>query len=224
MATRFHFLASTAPSISPAFDAGWDVTASAVRRSMILKGTASLAEALADQTISIPTTTTQQVLFRQYISQVFHPTNLTGSITMVVRVLETNAGTNGFLAYVLRALSEDGGTVLGTLSSSMTNTGTEYATSAQTRIFAATAITPLVTGMAFRFCLELGVHAQAPTVTNNATMRFGNSAASDFALTSGLTTDLNPWFEITDDFGKFQFSHYQSVKAGSGIWTNERIR
>lgn len=230
MATRFHLHASgsiAAPN-NPAFDSGWEQTGQAVRLPMDVAGFKSALTALANTgNITVPITTTQQILCAQFVSnQVFRPARLDASMTlsMVMRVAESATSANVFLAYVLRAFTADGLTALATLASSMTNTGTEFPTTAATRIFSAIALTASTISEPWRLVLDLGGHAQAPTAGQTYLMRPGCDNASDFALTSGLTTDLNPWLELSADLNALRLNNYQSVKVGSGMGCGDRIR
>lgn len=183
---------------------------------------------LTDSTaITVPITTTQQILCAQFVSnQVFMPARLDASVTfsMVLRGLESATTANVVLAYVLRAFTADGSTSLGTLASSMVNSGTEFVATAATRIFSAIALTNTVIGQPWRLVIDIGGHAQAPTAAGTYTYRFGNSAASDFALTSALTTDLNPWIELSTNLRAVQFNNYQGIKVSDGMSTSEKIR
>ena len=78
-----------------------------------------LVTTLADMSaITVPITTTQQYLCRQFVTDICRPALLQGTFSMVLRGLENATTNNVFLAYVLRAVTPDGGTFLGTLSSS----------------------------------------------------------------------------------------------------------
>lgn len=230
MSTRFYLQASgaIAPPTNPAFDAGWEQTAQATRLPMVAKAQQSVQTTLANSSaITVPITTTQQIACFQFTSdQVFDPVRLDGSVTdsMVIRTSESNTGANAFLAYVLRAFSAAGDRPLATLASSMTNAGTEYAAAAQTRIFSAIALTPATLNEPWRLVLDIGSHAQAPTVAATFNLRPGSNAASDFALTSGLTTDLNPWIELSVNLNAQQINNYQHVRVGNGMSTSEGIR
>lgn len=228
MASRFYMQASGTPNISPAVDAGWEQSGQVTRLDTEMKQYVSAVTALANSSaITVPVTTTQQIVGYQFITpRTFLPVRLDTSVTfsMVIRGLENATTNNVFLAYVLRAVSQDGGTVLGTLSSSMTNAGTEFTGSAETRIFTATAITATTLSEPFRLVLEVGGHAQGPSAGGSYTYRVGTNAASDFALTSALTTDLNPWWELSVNLNAQPVSNYQAVKVGTGMWTGERIR
>lgn len=234
MSSRFylHASGSIASPTNPAFDAGWEQTGQAVRLPMDLKSRVGPLTALTDSAnITVPITTTQQILCYQFVSnQVFRPVRLDAStlFSMVIRTDESATSANCFLAYVLRAFRADGALSLGTLASSMTNAGTEYSTASQTRIFGngstTVALTATTIGEPWRLVLDLGSHAQAPSAAQTYFLRAGCNAGSDFALTSGLTTDLNPWIELSKDLNATQFNNYQGVSAGGGMWVTEKIR
>lgn len=234
MPTRFYFQASGSPAISPAFDSGWEQTGQAVRLPMPRKATLSVRTALADGTsITVPITTTQQILHAQLISDdIFLPVRLDASVlwSVVVRTSESTTDANVKLAYVLRAFPAAGGTSLGTLASQMNNTGTEYSLTGapSTRIFGdgttTVALTPATLSVPWRLVLELGGHANSPVSAQSYIHRLGCNAASDFALTSALTTDLNPWMELSVNLQAVRANNYQHARAGSGISVSERIR
>ena len=226
MATRFylHASGSIACPNNPAFDAGWEQTGQATRLPMDDKKQLSATTTLADWgTRTVPITTVQQILGNQFTSnQVYRPVRLDASVlfSMVIRGLESATTANVFLAYVLRAFSAAGDRVLGTLASSMTNTGTEFAATAATRIFGdgttTIALTNTVINEPWRLVLDLGGHAQAPTAATTYTFRTGCSAATDFALTSALTTDLNPWIELSVNLDSTGIGNYMDIYAGRG--------
>lgn len=202
MPTRFYMSNVAQPDgLTPSPDGGWEQTGQGDRAYSPRKGINAQLSALANQAAkTVPITTTQQIAARQFLTDpVPYPLRLTGTFSMVLRGLENATTNNVFLAYVLRVLSKDGATVRGTLASSMTNAGTEFAATAATRIFSAVALTPLNLEAGDRFCLEVGGHAQAPSAAGSFTYRFGVAQGADFALTSGLTTDLNPWWELSQD-------------------------
>lgn len=224
MPTRFYLHATGSAALSPAFDAGWEQTGQAIRRPMDVKMALTATTPLTDSSaITVPITTTQQILAYQFVSnQVFLPVRLDASVlfSMVLRGLESATTANVFLAYVLRAFPANGTTALATLASSMTNTGTEFAATAATRIFgngtSTVALTATTVSEPWRLVLEVGGHAQAPTAAGTYTYRVGCSATSDFALTSALTTDLNPWMELSVNLDSTRFGNYQDLRAGRG--------
>ena len=222
MPTLFHFPSTGTPTVSPAFDAGWEQTGQAVRLWM---PRATMDDAVSAKTnsaaITVPNTTTQQILCYQFISRdVFVPFRFDAShvFAMCIRGLESALTANVFLAYVLRCLAADGNnTVLGTLSSSMTNAGTEFVATAETRIFGngvtTVALSALTCGVPFRLVLEVGGHAQAPSAAGSYTYRTGVDAGGNFTLTSGLTTDFNPFMYTTADLGTTRLQNFMAPRS-----------
>lgn len=228
MATRFYFPAegAGAPTLSPAFDAGWEQTGQATRLNLVRKGLTSAASALANTgTRTVPITTTQDILCNQFVSEPFtRPVLMDAGVrfSLVIRVLESAGTANVTLACVVR-LVDSGGTSRGTLFSTF-STGTEFPTTAATRIVSATAITSILTNPGDCIVVEIGGNAAAPTAGTTYTMRQGYSATSDFALTAALTTDLNPWCEFSTDLFGTTLNNYQSARASDGMSVGERIR
>ena len=234
-ATRFYFgsVDGTNP-VSPAFaTASWEQTGEATRRKLYFKNTFDgVLSALTSKQVTVPITTTQDILNVQFVSDPIPAQSLIGNFSMVVRCSENATSNNAHLAGILRVCSQDGGTFRGTLWSSFT-TISEFALHASqaTRIIAAVAITPLTTQPGDRLVLEVGVRANAPSASGNAQQRFGNSAVAgspgvfdDFALTTALTTDLNPWAELAQDLRAMQFENFKSVRYGTGMSGTERLR
>jgi hypothetical protein len=233
MPTRFYLHSAGTPAISPAFNAGgagWDQTGQAVRLPMDVTAQQGSFTALANSAnITIPITTTQQILCYQFVSnQVFRSGRMRSSDTMsmVLKCLESATTANAFLAYSLYAVEAASGGLITAFQSSMTNAGTEFAiTTAATRIFNAVgALNTSALPVPWRMVLELGAHAQAPSAATTYTLRVGTNAASDFALTSALTTDLNPWMELSADLNNVHVGNYHAAKVGNGMSTGERIR
>lgn len=227
-ATRFYFPAegSGAPNISPAFDAGWEQTGQATRLKLLYKKTLSVLSTLADTgTRTVPITTTQDILCNQFVSDPIPAQRIDTSclFSLVIRVVESNIAANVTLAIVVRVVSNDGGTVRGTLFSTF-NVDTEFPTTAATRIQTQSAVTAVTTQPGDRIVVEIGGHAAAPSSGQTYTMRQGNSNASDFALTTALTTDLNPWCEFSKDLFNVDVQSYKNVKVGDGMSTGEKIR
>lgn len=226
MATRFYLPAegSGAAAISPAFDAGWEQTAQGTRLKLLRKTGLSALSTLADTgTRTVPITTTQDILCNQWVSDEIPSQRFIGTVSYVGRVLESALTANITLALVVRVVNTDL-TVRGTLFSTF-SVDTEFAATAATRIQAASAVTALTTLPGDRLVIEVGGHATGPTAATTYTMRFGNSAATDFALTTALTTDLNPWIEFSQNIWSTDSNNFQSLKGGGSVISfSERIR
>lgn len=229
-ATRFYLGSVATPSISPAFDSNWEQTGQAVRRKLFYKRNLTALEALTTSTaVTIPITTTQDILIAQFVSDPLFRQRVridARNFSMVVGKCSEGATTaNAHLAYSIRVISQDGGTVRGTLRSSFT-TISEFplVASAATRIISAGAVTALTVQTGDRLVLEVGIRASAPTAAGSGSIRTGFDAASDFALTSGLTTDLNSWCEFAQDLFEVSNPNLQLVKAGDGMSVTEGFR
>ena len=223
MATRFYFDPTNTPSISPAFDASFEQTATAVRRKLVYKQTASSLITLANSAaFTIPITTTQDCLGVQFVSDPLPAQRINASnlFTLVMGVLEGTLAANATLAVVVRVVTSTG-TARGALFS-VYGTGLEYAVARETRIVSASALTALSVLSGDRLVVEVGVRATAPSAAGTFTLRLGNNAASDFALTAALTTDLNPWCEFSENLFPSSPNNYQNVSAGNGLSVTER--
>lgn len=227
MATRFYLHTTPVSSISPTKDAGWEGSPdnAAFHGSLVEKTGLTTLSTLNNQTTTTTSGLTEDDLVFQFVSQPIPPQNITGTVSSVVRCSEANALFNVTLAIVVRVLSQDGTAIRGTLFSTF-NTDTEFPldASAATRIVNAQAVTALTTQPGDRIVVEYGGHAAAPTATGATTIRFGSSTASDFALTSALTTDLNPWIEFSQNIWSSDTNNYQFVKVGNGMSSTEKIR
>lgn len=225
MATRFYLTTfdMTSPAQSPAVsatpDSNWEQTGGAtLTRRLDRKGVSDVLYTLGDTSaITIPITTTQDILGLQFVSLPIPPQILTGTVSLVIRCSENATTNNATLATVIRVVSQTGA-VRSTLFS-VFGTGTEYALTASsaTRIVSAQAITATTTQPGDRLVVELGTRATGPTAAGSFIMRYGNNATSDFALTEGLTTDLNPWVEFSQDIWDNDLNNYQFARAGGNM-------
>ena len=227
MATRFYFTTEAFP-LNPSTGTGWEQTVDgdAFRKKLLRKTALSTLSTLANQSVTVPITTTQDILSGKFYSDPIPPQRITGTVSIVIRCSENATTNNATLAVQIRVVSTDGNTQRGILFSNFNN-DTEFAltASAATRIVNAQALTAVTTQPGDRIVVEMGVHAAAPTAAGSAILRFGNSAASDFALTSALTTDLNPWIEFSDTIWPGDLNNYRFVNsADRAISVTEKIR
>lgn len=222
MATRFYLSNGGTAAVSPAYSATWEVSTDADRKPLVRKLLLSATDALADKTINIPNLTSQDILSRQFVSEPLPPQVITGTVSLVISATESGVTSNGTLAVAVTLVSQDGATVRGVMFS-VFGTDTEYATTASTRIVNAQALTQQTAQTGDRIVVEIGTTATTPALTTN-THRYGTSAATDFALTSALTTDLNPWIEFSQNLFPALSNNYQFVKVGNGMSSTERIR
>ncbi len=225
MATRFYFEPTIAAAVSPSFDAGWEQTGQVVRRALPYKAEVSVLTAFADSTaITVPITTTQDILCYQFVSVPLLPRRIIGTCSFVMRCLESSTNANVTLAAVLKAVSQDGNTIFGTLFSTF-STDTEFAiTTADTRFWVTQALTALSVDEVWRLVLEVGGHGAAPAAATTYTMRAGFSSATDLAYSTGVTTDNNPSLEMSEDLFGTVINNFMSCDVGDGMSVGEKIR
>jgi len=228
--TRFYLNESAATTLTPAFDGSWEQTGQAVRRMMYpYKSNTTLT----GMTVTVPTTTTQDILARQYQSPPLRAAiNFKTSVQMSIRCSESLAAANAYLAFVLRVISGDGqGTVRGTIDSRQTTTGaTEFPTTANaaTRIWDIAASANTIYGQVGDIIVfEVGVRANSPGSAQSAVLTFGDNNANDLPLTSANTNNYNPWLDLgMYCFGGFDLQNWtpSALRVGDGMGTTERFR
>jgi len=225
MATRFYLTNSGTVSVSPAFSSSgaWSQTGEADRMPLILERKLSSISTLTDKQVTVPITDSNNILNRQFISEPIAGQVISGTLSCVIRCSEDAATTNVNLAVVAYLVNS-----VGTLRSIMLNnlTGTEFdlTAGASTRIKDVVSLTSRTAQNDDRIVIEIGVRSASPSVGGSAIERFGTSGGTDFALTSGLTTDLNPWVEFSQDIiMSTNIGNYPPyIKVGNGMGRSER--
>jgi hypothetical protein len=210
MATRFYLPANTAPTppITVTPSASWDVTTAFDSRptTTFYTGTAITAGSRAKGS-AVANTNRLDV---QFIGsqKLDAQTIAVGTFSAVMRTVESAATTNAWLQVIIRVVDATGGTVRGTIFAGQTQTTTpsatvgavneEFGTTSATRILNAVATTAVTTQAGDLIVIETGARIGGTTSADTTTLRYGDdSTKSDFALTSGLTSDLNPWVELS---------------------------
>lgn len=213
-ARRFYMPSTGSPSggVTPAPGSAWNQTSGLVRRALVDSPSNS---ALGPRSVAdAGTVNNWHVLIDQYVSDALLPAKtIDGDFSFVIITQESSAQLNAFLRVVARVVSEDGATERGVL---LDHTGAvEFATGSQTRIVSAQAMTPQVASSGDRLVVEVGYRSGDSTSTGRTGfIRPGDpTATADFALTSGLTTDLRPWLEFSND----PFASEAVVYSGWGI-------
>lgn len=224
MATRF-YLTETGTSTVYTPDAGWEIASGYTKKLLVFKPQTSspLSTGGLQDNETVPITTTQDILSMQLISGPLHAQVISGTISAVISCFADVTTVNATFCLVARIVSSDGLVSRGTLFS-VFSTGTAYGTTLSTRIVNAQTLTPQRALDGDRLVIELGSHTAAPTTTGTVTMWGPFTAAADYALTAGLTTQINPWIEFSQDIYAPMPNNHQSFKVGDGMSTGERIR
>lgn len=222
MATRFYLSDVGDEPVAPSYDSNWEVVTDANRKPLIRKLLLETADALNYRTVDIPDAVSQDILSYQFISEPLRAQVIAGTVSLVIKCSENLITANASLAVVVNLFSQDGQTLRGTLFS-VFSTDSEFGTTASTRIVNTQNLTQLTAQEQDRIVVEIGATVSTPVLSTFVLYR-GNNAASDFALTSGLTTDLNPWIEFSQDLFSPMPNNYQFVSAGDGTSVTEKIR
>lgn len=219
MPTRFYFSTTAYSTNSPAYGPGWEQTGEAARYQLIYKKNLAVGIAASNEQVTVPITTTQDILNFQCVSVPIPPQRIIGTFSVVIRCSENATTDNATLAVLVKVVSQDGTVTRGTLYTNF-NAGTEFALTGApaTRIVNAAAVTATTTQPGDRLVVEIGVHATGPTTAGSAIERIIiDAAAADYALTTALTTALNPWCEFSQDIFSIVNNNYLIAKAPSGI-------
>lgn len=151
--------------------------------------------------------TVQNIAIHRCISSPLEAQSISGTFSAIQRVLESSTSADMSFQVGLYVISRDGSTTQATLygghttalSATVGALGQEMGATSSTRIIpAGTAISTFSCAKGDRLMALVGYRAHNSVTTSfSATQRFGDNAGSDFALTAGLTTDLNPWIELS---------------------------
>lgn len=202
-----------------AYDAGWELTTSAVRKYMSRQ---KLADAFANIAIAeTSTSTTYDVLWTQFYSDTLKAQTISGTIKSMFRCLETSAGLMCAQMSV-RVISQTG-TVRGTaITMSTAVLSSEFdAVTLTNRKFplaaswggAGAPLTSVVAQDDDRLVVEVGYRATNSTATSKTgTVELGTNKAADLAEDETSTTQNAPWIEFSQDL---LFTSDSGANAGS---------
>lgn len=210
--TRFYFPSSGASDVSPAFDAAWNSSGSAVRRKLPLPGE-HRTTAMATTTITSSATNPEKSLVAQYVSPPLRAQTLSGNLRGQFRALESAAGLNATLQIGVRVVSKDGATVRATLlavggTTTTATTPPELATSlTNRRLLTVGDVTPLVLTSytcvdGDRLVIELGLNDKSVSTVQTGGISLGDDS-TDLPENDTTTTAQNPWVEF-DSTIRFQ--------------------
>ncbi len=198
MATRFYYVANTAPPVTPAFDGGWNSTTGAVRRLMDVAKAATTEQS----TVSIGTTGPTYTCQVQLVSPPLAAQTISGTVTVISRGREntTNANVNK-RARSVRVVSGDGLTVRGTSAAwAATTSTTELSgTTLQGQQHALTAALTSVTVLdGDRLVVEVGYGVGTSGTSPQGLMEWGGTG-TDHGTANADVTGSVPWIEFSQD-------------------------
>jgi hypothetical protein len=209
---RFYLEATDAPAISPAFDAAWGQTTSAIRRKMSVNK--SSWSVLTEKTTPGETSATEiDALNAQFISEPLDgDQTITGTVKGIIKALQGGAAAatgDTRAQLVIRVVSNDGSIVRGTLLAADTGSLASEFTSAMTaRKYPKAWSSPgaTLTSVAAlhgdRIVIEVGGHHHN-VITTASTNRqeFGSGAARELPENeTDQTADAVGWIEFSQGF------------------------
>ena len=200
---RFYFPGSSshAAPVSPAFDARWDTTGSAIRRALLTAPATDSASTISNSETSAATV---QLLCFQHVSDSI-PTDRTfgGTVQGVISGRETSTGADAFLYVHAYVVSSDGATVRGTLFTLTNETELTTAAIDESRTFSGSvaAVSALAGD---RIVIESGTeHRNTDTISLTSRLTTSASSAGGFAdhtYTDGESnTSKRSWVEFSQD-------------------------
>jgi fibronectin-binding autotransporter adhesin len=209
MATRFYLPDGGTSPVTAAVHGGWEQTAGwSAWPTDVTKTNTTIGTGAPRSKGS--TTANNDRLDRIYISsqQLAAQTISAGTFSAVLRSVQSASTTDAWLQIMIHVVSSDGATLRGTLYAGSTATSEsasagaenqEFATTSQTRIKNAISTSSVVASAGDRIQIELGARINGTTSADTFTLRYGDeTATSDWALTAGLTTNLNGWVELSN--------------------------
>lgn len=203
MATRLYF-DTEAPTVSPTFDAAWEVTGSAVRRILADAKYASHAfESLAAATTSNTPAGAVDVLIAQYVSaELSGAQTISLAIKGQIRALESNAAADLRMQAVIWVRTSAGGvrgTLIGANAGALSN---EFFTSSRNikiPLNGSTVPTSVAAQDGDRIVVEIGYRKHESAVTSRTgTFAGGNPSGTDLAEDETTTTANVGWLEFAN--------------------------
>jgi hypothetical protein len=135
--------------------------------------------------------------------------SISGTVQMVMRCMESNAGANAQLAMAVKIIQPSGAdraTLLAVTSSDSAVSPYELTITLSTKrcwTLTETQPLPLTTQSALAgdyLVVEIGFRS-ATTTTRNISLRYGDAAASDCPYSDNDANDYNPWVEFSSTLG-----------------------
>lgn len=196
--TRFYLAATTTPSISPAFSASWNSTATMIRRQL---STIHGPNTHSTQSVSETSATSPyNVGLRQYVSFPINTASaITGNIKLQMMCKEVSTNADAHIAIIIRRFDSTGATDRGTMLA-LTVGATEFATSVTNRALTA-ALSSVSGSVGDVLVIDIGIQFQNSTTTaQTASLEFGRNWIDDLpeneTFGAGLATGGTPWIEF----------------------------
>lgn len=201
MPTRFYMPSSGAAAVSPAFDGGWDTTPNDRLKMVTTKISSSMTDLTTDEELSVLGT---KLGWRQYVSDPIPAQTVQGTVKGQIRVAEGDAAQNfDQVALVIKVVSNDGGTVRGTLLSIgghvAANEFTVNTTKTNRKIADGDSLSSVAASANDRIVIEIGCidSSFASLGADSLYASFGDDSGTDLPEDETTTAANNPWIEFS---------------------------
>jgi hypothetical protein len=213
--TRFYLPSSGEAAASPAFDAGWEDTSIAERHKAVTSRISSAMQTVAFTDIN---TSNRDILFRQYVSEPLAAQTIPAqTITAQIRGREAHPLGNMYLAWGIRVVSGDGGTVRGTLVA-VHRDNNELVVGTLTNRWDGVSGARLVVQSGDRLVFEVGTGG-APTsaIGHDSDLSLGDDNATDLPEDDTATTAYNPWVEFSQTLAFGRTLNFEPVVVATAF-------
>lgn len=203
---------TAAASLSPAFNASWNVTTGASRYKMTMS---ERGAGLADRTTSaVGAAAVRKVLADQWISAPMLAQTVTGTLTgqMKGKISSTSSSTGQLFAY-LRVCNSSGTITqdIGTL------TTTNLTTTTTNRTLISLNVGSVTISDGDCFVIEVGGnYSSGSNTTRTFTINKGNDRGTDLPVNNTATTADDPWFEFSYNIAFKASTWYVSPSGSDG--------
>ena len=205
MATRFYLPSTGAAAVTVANDSWTKTTGAGTALAAV---TAKISSAMGTITNTANGTAVTPTLIRQYVTRSFGAQTLTGTVSGVMRCIESNVNFSATLAFSVRACSSDGGTIrTGGLSIRYSDLYTtvppEMATSLTNRQLMDSAeatshtLSSITMSEGDRLVFEFGFTSNDTSTSRTGGISFGDNSATDCVFDQTGTAANNPWIEFS---------------------------
>ena len=201
MATKIYLPSSGAPAVTPS---SW-IFPEQINPLEFAGVVARINSALTTKTEPTGTTSPIQRVMLRYVIGPLAAQSISGTVRMVMRCREANAGANATLAMAVKIIQPNGAdraTLLAVTSADSASSPYEFTTTLDSRrCWKADETEPLdlTTQSATEgdyLVIEIGFRS-ATTVSRNIDLRYGDDNASDLTYGDAETNDFNPWVEFS---------------------------
>jgi hypothetical protein len=191
--TRFYLNLNTAATLTPTYNAGWNVTTGATRYAM--NTTKDVSAITSKTTSAVSGIAVGRCLLDQWISDPLAAQTITGTFTGQIRFNVSNiTSTTGQGFIYLRVINADGS--IATEVGSATTTVLTATLTNRTMISLPVGTLNITAGQ--RICIDLGwSYNIVAAVSRTCTISRGSAAAADLAADNTTITANNPWVQFS---------------------------